>query len=250
MKRRDFFKRLGITAGTIAVAPSVLATENIKLHDDLTDFSTFFPMGNKTKYGFDELTYPKITFDFDKKRIFAGGGGRFTIQHVYEEVVAEFDKPHNLYNEIPMMAYHPTGFALLDGWDFGFDYRRLCGGSWECNTSFAYANVYGIGSISEPSYIHFKYMTLNNHLDMLWTSIGRGIITESNQFLFDRCILIDKTKKVKIIIGAFNSRNELLDVFNQEFRGYSWRLPYPFMISFPITKHTHNCAMNKYRSYL
>ena len=253
MKRRDFFKKLGIAAGAAAIAPNVFSVENKVPKNELDDFFTFLPKGNKTNYKFDKLTYPIICFDLTNKRMYADGNGRFTIQHLYKQITDEFDKTYTMSYIYPMRAVTSTQFTVVDGWDFDFDIKRLCGGSWDYDDkNLAIANVYGIGAISDPEYVQFKYQIYPGR----WHSLN-GISYENDkksiltgEVLFDRGIVIDKTKDTKIIIGAFNSNNEMLDVFMQRFKGFPWRAPYPFMINFPISKYTSKWVRDKYRSYL
>ena len=54
MKRRDFFRKLGISVGAVAVAPSVLsqsAQPEPPVDPLLHDLTTFLPMGQKSGYG-------------------------------------------------------------------------------------------------------------------------------------------------------------------------------------------------------
>jgi hypothetical protein len=260
MKRRDFFKKLGLTAGTVAVAPSILASGSKQVLTD--DFDPefdigFLPDSDPMGYRVNKLTYPQIRLDFNKKLIYVDGRGRFTIQHLYGQVQEEFDKSYNFDSETAMIAYHPTGFGLLDGWDFGFNKKRICGGGWdyEDRQSLTYINIFGIGAVSNSSYVRFKYMVKGDPRQV-WTDLGNGVRSKEknpwtrtyNDYLFDRCI--PAHKDAEIITGAFNSRNELLSVFMNQQSIYPSRVACPFMISFPTSIHTHKYAMKQFRSYL
>jgi len=263
LDRRNFFKRLGIFAGAAVVVPTVFAETKVPTkvpsfeHDDLF---TYLPMGNKMNFHFDKLTYPKISFNFIKKRMGAEGHGRFTMHHLYTQVVEEFDTNLDYDCELPITAITPTNFRLLNNWDFDFDRNRLCGGSWDYdehhyNKDLAVVNVYGIGTV-DPEYIQFKYCYpsyIDKNSMYPWRPLGNGIIYETNDawpYFFDRGIVVDKTKETKIIIGAFNSNNEMLDVFMQRFKGFPFRAIYPFAVHLPISKHQSKWVKNKYKDII
>ena len=153
-----------------------------------------------------------------------------------------------------MTAYTPTGFALLDGWEFGFNKRRICGGGWDHiingkRVGYMYVNVYGIGYVSDESYVKFKYMLKHDDLpvDVGWINLGNGVANQNGYFLFDHCL--SAPKDAQIIMGAFNSRDELLNVFANQQSVHPGRVAAAFAVNYPTSVYNHKYAIEQYRSY-
>ena len=259
MDRRNFFKKLGIVAGTAAVAPTIFADlPKVKPQfEDELGILTYLPKGNKLhKFRYDTIAEPEISIDIERKRIVVyryfknfEEFPRVTIQHIYKKVQEKFDESFYLDEETPMYAFTPTMFGLKNGWDFFVNKDRIVGGSWEYEgMDLSYVSVYGLGYITEPDYVEIK--CYGGELDG-WQSLGNGVIYDKNDtgLLFERCIPVINKKKTRLIFGAFDSRGEMLDVFSTETYG-NQRLAVPFCVNYPITKHTSNYVRNKYRSYL
>ena len=265
MKRRDFFRKLGISVGAVAVAPSVLsqsAQPEPPVDPLLHDLTTFLPMGQKSGYGYDELVYPDIKLDVNNKKILISelvGRGRIPIMHIYEQVMNEFDEMYLLDEETAMTAITPSQYELHNGWDFGFNSEKICHGAWGYSyKDEAYTSVYGLGYINEE-YLKFEYMLKTPNRTTEWRLLGNGVSYRNDKWdksdpnrkaLFDRNVRIKKSEETTVIIGVFDSNHEMVDVFGLVHKGFPYRHAYPFHGKYPIDLHTRKLVRKKFKDLM
>ncbi|MBN2570514.1 MAG: hypothetical protein JXA68_00180 [Ignavibacteriales bacterium] len=106
MNRRDFFKNLGITAGTVIIAPSVIA----QLNED----TTHFPKPESPKYKQAESGY----IYFEDRKIIKLGEMQFSVENPLFEITS-LDNPEPSYiARKPVYRFFGTGYLEIDYSEF------------------------------------------------------------------------------------------------------------------------------------